>query len=311
MSGRNGFARPFTSAASLLVVALISVGLVAAEAGGADRRSRHRLARHRETGTDGPSGPGSRDSRSRRHPLDSVDDPGTRREDRAQTGHEGDARRRDSRAEQPATRAGAAGRAAEAAVRPKRRWPTCGSRFSNELLQPARGGGDDRSRLQPRQDAGGDGQRAGEGQADRRAAAASIGNRRPAARRAQRNREGTAGEPRRIGACAARRAAVRRVDQARADAAVEAAPARRAESSRRNRPASCRSCRWRSGQQVAPAPISSASRTRPAQGRNQDRGNAGQRHPDRPEGRDRYPRRVRAGPGRPHRSVGAERHADR
>ena len=64
------------------------------------------------------------------------------------------------------------------------------------------------------------------------------------------------------------------------------------------------------GQQVAPGHEPRARRQpEPAEGRDQDRGDAGQGHPDRPEGRGRHAQRHRRRPRRPHRSVGAERHA--
>ncbi len=60
------------------------------------------------------------------------------------------------------------------------------------------------------------------------------------------------------------------------------------------------------GQQVAPGHEPGARREPdPPEGGNQDRGNAGQGHPDRPEGRSRHAQRHRPGQRRAHRSVGA------
>ena len=64
------------------------------------------------------------------------------------------------------------------------------------------------------------------------------------------------------------------------------------------------------GQQVAPGTnLARVAEPEPPQGGNQDRGDAGQGHPARPEGRSRHAQRHRRGPRRAHRSVGAERHA--
>ena len=50
------------------------------------------------------------------------------------------------------------------------------------------------------------------------------------------------------------------------------------------------------GQQVAPGTnLARVANPEPPEGGNQDRGNAGQGHPDRPEGRDRHPQRHRRG----------------
>ena len=60
---------------------------VAAEAGGADRRARGRLARHGQARTDGAPGARPRHADAGGHPLDSGDDAGARRKDHPAAGH--------------------------------------------------------------------------------------------------------------------------------------------------------------------------------------------------------------------------------
>ena len=56
MRSRNGSSRSIYAGVGLLAVVLVTVGLVAAEAGGADRRARGGLAGHGQARTDGASG---------------------------------------------------------------------------------------------------------------------------------------------------------------------------------------------------------------------------------------------------------------
>ena len=99
------------------------------------------------------------------------------------------------------------------------------------------------------------------------------------------------------------------VDQARALLALDAAAARRAEGARRPR----RHAAAGAGGSRPAGRAGHQPRARrepePAEGGDQDRGDAGQGHPDRPEGRGRHAQRHRRRARRAHRSVGAERHA--
>ena len=93
---------------------------LAAQAGGAERRSRDRLGRHRQARPDDPSGPRLGHARPGGHPLDSGDDAGPRRAHRAPPRRAGHADDRHPRAEQPRPAAAGHGCAARLGIRGSR-----------------------------------------------------------------------------------------------------------------------------------------------------------------------------------------------
>ena len=147
-------------------------------------------------GPDGPPGARARHAGAGGHPLDSGDDPGARRADHPEAGHDGEGERRHSRAEQPAARSGNAGRRAQAAVRRSlaRQPPRAGA---ERPAEPAGVGRQHRRRLQQGEDAGRDERGAREGPARVGSGRPAVAGRRRAARHPQRDRAGAAGEPRR------------------------------------------------------------------------------------------------------------------
>ena len=177
-------------------VGLLAVGArqrrtLTAQAGGADRRTRGRVARHRQARTDGAPGPRTRDPDAGRHPVDSRDNTGARGEDHPEARHAGEERQRDSRAQQPDARTAAAGRRVEAR---RRRSRPCQSESPAPERPPgdARVGGQHRRRLQQgahdlRDEAG-----AGERQTRLGPRAETGPGGRRAAERSKPDREGTA-----------------------------------------------------------------------------------------------------------------------